>query len=302
MIPPLLRTLHTLARHELQDSIRSRRVIVLCLLYLAGSVAATLLFVAVLQKTERALAQGLGVAVAPGAGSVTATLWKSDGFRRVLTDLAGSDSLALKLLDIPPLALFYGWLSFAFAPTLVMLTSSSRIAEEVWSGSARFVMFRVSRLNWCTGKFIGQALQLLGALLLSAAGAWLVGYFRMSFFNGGATALAMLGFVLRAWVYSLTFLGLALAVSQWCAAPNLSLALGFLSLIVLSVISGLSGYFAGDGWRRVLDLVNALTPGGHDKDLWWGDAAHLVPAVTFLLALAFVYFAAGYARFSRRDL
>ncbi len=302
MIPTTLQTLRTLTRHELEDSVRSRRVIVLSLLYVAGSTAATLLFVAILQKVERQLAESLGVTVASGTGSVTATLWKSDGFRHILTSLAGSESLATTLLRVPPLALFYGWLSFTFAPALVMLTSTARISEEVWSGSARFVLFRTSRLHWCLGKFAGQAVQILGALLLSAAGAWLVGLLRMKSFEPAATALAMLGFVMRGWIYSLTFLGLALAVSQWCAAPNLALALGFFTMIGLAVLAGVSDHFAGEGWRRAWDLVHALTPGGHGTDLWWGDAAHLLPACVFLLSLAFVYLAAGYARFARRDL
>jgi ABC-type transport system involved in multi-copper enzyme maturation permease subunit len=302
MIPSTPKTLVTLARHELADSVRSRRVIVLSLLYVAGSMAATMLFVAILQKVERQVAQSLGVSAAAGAGNVTATLWKSDGFRSVLINLAGSDSLARTLLDVPPLALFYGWLSFTFTPALVMLTSSARIAEEVWSGSARFVLFRASRLHWCLGKFIGQAVQILGALLLSAAGAWLVGLIRMKSFEPAGTAGAMLGYALLAWVYSLTFLGLALAVSQWCSAPNLALAFGFLAMIVLAVVAGVSNHFAGEGWRRVLDLGYVLTPDGHSKALWWRDAAHLLPACVFLGSLAFVYFAAGYARFARRDL
>lgn len=302
MMPSPARTLWAIARHELTDSVRSRRVIVLILLYVAGSMAATLLFVNILQKIERQVADGLGVAVAAGAGNVTSALWKSDAFRRVLTGLAGDRELAERLLDIPPCGVFYGWLVFAFTPALVMLTSTTRIAEEIWSGSARYVLFRASRLQWCLGKFVGQAIQLLGALLLSAAGAWLVSWLRMKSFDPDATAWAMLLFAVRAWVYSLAFLGLALAVSQWCAAPNLALALGFLAMIVMAVLTGVAEHFAGEGWRRGWDVLLALTPGGHRSDLWWGDAAHGLPAMIFLGCLSFAYLAAGYARFCRRDL
>lgn len=302
MTPSPVRTLWTIARHELTDSVRSRRVIVLILLYVAGSMAATLFFITVLQKIEHQLAESLGVQAATGTGTVTATLWKSNAFRGILSQLTGNRELAETLLDIPPLGLFFGWLSFAFAPALVMLTSTSRIAEEVWSGSARFVLIRASRLYWCLGKFTGQAIQILGALLLSAAGAWLVGLLRMKSFEPAATAWAMLLFSGRAWVYSLAFLGLALAVSQWCAAPNLSLALGFLAMIALAIVAGVADHFAGEGWRRLWDVILALTPGGHKTDLWWGDAAHLLPACVFLVCLAFAYLAAGYARFARRDV
>ena len=78
--------------------------------------------------------------------------------------------------------------------------------------------------------------------------------------------------------------------------------MGFLALIVMAILSGVSNAFAGEGWRRIWDLVNSLTPGAHRLDLWWGDAAHAIPATVFLLTLCVVYLLAGYARFSRRDL
>ncbi|MEI6168402.1 MAG: ABC transporter permease subunit [bacterium] len=297
-----LHTIGHVAWHELVDSVRSRRVIVMGLLYLAGSIVATAIFITVLQKLEGQLTTTLGLATSAKTGSVTATLWKSDSFRQMMTALIGDKALARSLLDIPPLALFYGWLSFAFTPALVMLTSSSRISEEIWSGSARFVLFRIPRLHWCFGKFAGQAIQLALALLLSALGAWLTGLCRMTAFEPLATALAMLLFAGKAWLYSLAFLGLALGISQLCAGPNLALATGFLALIVMAILSGVSDAFAGEGWRRLWDLVNALTPGAHRLDLWWGDSAHSIPATVFLLTLCFVYLLAGYARFSKRDL
>ncbi len=305
-LPPRAEAIWRVARNELFDSIRSRRVMVLGLLYVAGSAAATALFISVLQKIERQLAESLGLAVASDAGSVTATLWKSDAFRRMATGLAGDKALAARLLAIPPLGIFYGWLSFAFAPALVMLTSATRISEEVWSGSARFALFRVGRLEWVLGKFAGQAAQLVPALLLSGAAAWLTGLLRMQAFEPAATARAVTVFALQAWLYAMAFLGLATAISQICAVPNLALAFGFVSLIALQVLTAVShhltSHYAAPAWRRVWDAVHALTPGGHRTDFWWGDAAHTIPATVFLLALGLCYLLAGYAAFSRRDL
>ena len=297
-----LRSIWTVARHELSDSIRSRRVIVLILLYVAGSVAGTALFVNLLQKIERQLVESMGLVAAGSTGSVTATLWHSDAFRHILSELVGDRQLAESLLGIPPLALFYGWLSFAFAPALVMLSSSARISEEIWTGSVRFVSFRVSRLHWCLGKFAGQAAQLFLALVLSAIGAWIVGRLRMHSFEPMASAQAMLVFSAKAWIYAIAFLGLATGISQLCATPNLALALGFTALITVTALGELSRYLAGDGLRRIWDLVNLLVPGGHRMELWWGDSAHMTPAVMWLAALGFAYLLAGYARFSRRDL
>lgn len=297
-----LRTVALVARHELTDSVRSRRVLVLVLLYLAGSIAATAIFITVLQKIEGQLVTTLGVAPSGQTGNVTATIWKSNAFREILIHLIGDRALAKSLLSVPPLALFYGWLSFAFAPLLIMLTSSTRVSEEIWSGSARFVLFRISRLHWIFGKFAGQAVQLLAALLLSAAGAWVTGLLRMHSFEPLASAQAMLLFSVKAWIYSLAFLGLATAISQLCAGPNLAVVFGFLALIGMTIVAAVSEHFAGDGLRRLWDAVNILTPESHRMDLWWGDLSHFVPATVFLVTLAALYLLAGYARFARRNL
>ena len=297
-----LPTLGIVAANELSDSIRSRRVIVMFLLYLAGAMGATALFITFLHSIEGQLVQTLGLDAPKDAGSVTATLWKSKPFRDLLSHLIGDKKLAETLLDVPPLALFYGWLSCAFTPLLVMLTASARISEEIASGSIRFVLFRAGRAPWLLGKFAGQAAQIFVALILSALGAWLIGWFRMTGYDGWPTAYHMLWFAVKAWLYSLPFLGLALGISQLCAIPNLALAFGFMSLVTASVLTSLSAWLAGDGWRRLWDLVNVLTPAAHRQALWWNDAEHLVPATVFLLTLSALYLFAGYARFVRRDL
>ena len=297
-----LRSILIIARNELSDSIRSRRTAVLLLLYLLGGLAASYIFVKTLQKIEAQVAESLGVQAVQQAGSVTAALWKSSGFRHVLIRLAGDKELAESLLSIPPLALFYGWLAFTFSPLLIMLTASSRMAEEVWAGSVRFVLFRASRAAWCIGKFIGQALQLLLALLLSAAGAWCMGRLLMGSFAPLANAAAMLVFVGKAWLYTFAYLGLASAISLLCRSPNLATALAVVALTVMAVLSRAAHFLAGAGWRRIWDFVELLTPAGHHNGLWHFDAAHLVPSAVYLLGLGCLYLLAGCAVMERRDV
>ena len=130
MIPTSLRAVLIVAGNELADSIRSRRVLVMVFLYLAGSVAATLIFLHVLHGIEGQLVETLGLSASGKTGGVTATLWKSNTFRQIMISLIGDKDLTQRLLSIPPLGLFYAWLSFAFAPFLVMLTSASRVSES----------------------------------------------------------------------------------------------------------------------------------------------------------------------------
>lgn len=297
-----LRSAIIVAGHELADSIRSRRALVVLILYFLGALAATLLFVKVLHEIENQLESALGVAKSGKAGGATSVLWKNEFFRDALIHLTGDRKLALELLSIPPLGVFYGWLSFTFAPFLVVLLSATRIAEEVWSGSVRFALFRTSRLAWCMGKFLGQACLVLAALLVSAAAAWLVGWYRLAAFDPAANAWAIAFFAIKSWIYALAFLGLAMGVSQTVSGANMAAALGFLALVVAGILGSVSDFLAGPGWRRVWELIHMLTPGGHQMDLWRMDAAHSLSAAVFLIALAVAYMLAGHARFSRRDL
>ena len=298
------RSAMTVAGHELIDSIKSRRAIILLVLYFAGSIAGTLIFIKVLHGVEDQVVKAMGLDPAKNAGGVTATLWESSAFREIIVHLTGNREVAEELLRIPPLALFYGWLSFSFAPLLVILTAAPRIAEEVWSGSVRFVLFRTSRGAWCLGKFVGQACQLFLALLLSAVGAWIVGFLRTDHFAAIPSAFYMLSFALKAWVFALAFLGLATGISQFFSSPNTASAISFIALIVLSILAGLSSHFANPNTigGRIWDLVNLLMPSGHKPDLWRTDPAHVLPAVIFLTALSFAYLLIGQSYFARRDL
>ena len=297
-----LRNTWTVARHELVDSIRSRRAIVLLILYVLGAVAATLLFVKLLHTLENQLEKAIGVAEAQKAGGTSSALWKNQMFKGMLSHVVGSDAAAIKLLSFTPLALFYGWISFTFTPLLVILMSSARISEEIWSGSVRFVMFRTSRLSWCAGKFAGQALQLLVALLLSALAAWVTGWFRLAFFAPLPNAIDLLVFALKAWVYSIAFLGLATGVSQAVASPNVATALGFVAMVVVGILHSIASWVTMQPWRMILETTDMMLPGGHQLDLWLTDAAHAVPAVLFVLCLGTAYALAGYVSFSRRNL
>lgn len=292
-----------MARHELADAVRSRRALVLLTLYLVGSVAATAIFATLLKHIEVEVSAAVGLESARQVGTVSSTLWKSKPFREMVIHLTGDRALGETLLQVPPVGLFYGWLSLTFAPLLVLMTAAGRMAEDIGDGSARFILFRSSRLDWCLGTFLGQAGQLLLALLLSALGAWVTGWWRLAgAFDAVATMQAMLWLAFKAWFYALAALGLALGVSQFFSSPHLATVVGFIVLVGLSVLAGLARHFSGDGLRRLWDLALLLTPGGHRLGVWHNDAAHLLPTMAYLVALAFVYLFAGYAYLARRDL
>ncbi len=296
-----LRDVVIIAGQEMTDSIRSRRALVVLALFLSISLAATLLSIKFLHAFEEALSGALMLDSSEHTGAVTATLWKNPSFREMIVHMTGDRDVALALLQFPPLSLFFMGIVFAFSPALVAFTSSARFAEEIWSGSIRFVCTRTTRLSWCIGKYFGQALQILIALLASVPVAWLCGWFSLEGFEGTATLIAMLIFAFKAWIYSMSYLGIIGCVSLFCRNPAMANALGVISVVAFSALFH-THHWAADGWRRIFDFPQMITPHYQYFDILRPDAGHVVPATIFLFAIGLGYLLIGYARLAKRDL
>ena len=276
------RTFHDasiIAVNELQDALRSRRGMVVLVLFLAAAIGGTLLSIAFIHSVERSLARALMLEPTEGTGSMTATLWKNQNFRKAVTDMVDDPDLAESLLSAPPLSLFFCGIVFFLSPMLVAMTSSHRLTEDVWTGASRFVLFRTSRLSWCLGKYAGQGAVLLIALLASVPAAWACGWFRMEDYPSWATLVSMTGFALKAWVYALAFLGLVTGVSLFVRSPGVATAVGVLGVAALSIQYHVAGRYSGEGWRMALELPRLLTPQAYQVDLLRPDWRHALPAV-----------------------
>ena len=288
-------------RYELADGLRSRRAAVVLLLYVAAAALTMNGTISILQRIETQLASVLQLEASDQAGVVTDALWKSNRFRHMVRDAVGDDSLVGDLFGIPPVVLIYGGLAFFYTPLLVMLVAATRIAEELASGSARYVLFRTSRLSWVTGKWLGQALMVGVALLMGAAAAWCVARFRMAATDPLATSLGMALWAGRTWIYSLAYIGLALGLSQLVRSPGKASALGLLSLFALSILAWAADRYYGEGVRQLWHLGNMLAPQALRFDLWRSRLPWIVPAGVHLVALGLCYLYAGYAWFRKRD-
>lgn len=298
----LFRDAGVVAWNEWQDSLRSRRGLVVLLLFLAGAVGGILMSIAFIHSVEKNLAKALILEPTEGTGSMTATLWKNASFRSTVTDLVDDPDLAEALLSAPPLSLFFCGIIFFLTPMLVAMTSSHRLTEDVWSGASRFVLFRTSRLAWCLGKFAGQGVVLLIALLVSVPAAWLCGWIRMEDYPVWATLVAMFVFAMKAWVYSLSFLGLVSGLSLFVRNPGVATAVGVLGLAAFSIVYHVAGHYSGEGWWIALELPRFLTPYAYHVDLLRPDWRHMFPSIITLITLSIAYLLAGYARLARRDV
>lgn len=297
-----LRDAWIVAAFDLGESLRSRKVLVFLVLYVAAAIASTLLFTEVLQDIEEELAETLLVARTDTPGSLTQAVMESPELLDVLSRLLRDRALASALVRLPPVALLYGWVTMTFAPAFVVLTSSDTIASEVSTGSVRFALARTDRGAWALGKLLGQAALLAVGVALGAAAAWITGWARLASFAPLDTALFMARYAATSYCFAFAHLGLALGVSQLTRSVPWSRALGLLALAAL---------FAANGWLGRDEVMQAapvlagsirtLLPAAHRLDLWRLELSAVLPAAVMLLALGVSFFALGHARFARRD-
>lgn len=297
-----LRDAAIVAAFDLGESLRSRKVLVFLVLYVAGAVASTLIFTEVLQTIEEELAEQLLVARTDTPGSLTEAVMQSPELHRVLARLVHDRELASALVRLPPIALLYGWVALTFGPIFVVLTSSDTIAAEVASGSARYALFRTDRAAWALGKLLGQAALLAVGVALGAVAAWITGWIRLSSFAPAQTALWLARYAATSYCFAFAHLGLALGASQLTRSVPWSRALG---LFALAFVFAAHGWLSRDAVHEVApvtsDSLRMIFPAAHRLDLWRLEPVPVLSSITILLALGGSYFALGHLRFARRD-
>jgi hypothetical protein len=286
----------------LGEALRSRRVLVLALLYVGGATVGSVLFIDLLAQIETTVARTLLVADASKPGAMTEAMLQSSEFRTMLARLVNSPELAERLIALPPLATFYGWLALTFVPVLVMLTSVESIAADLQTGAARFALVRTDRLTWAVGKLLGQTVLMIVSLALGALASLLVGFFRMAHFDFARTFSWLLLNSLSAAIYAFAYVGLALGLSQLTRSAYTARALGLMFLALFGIMRALlTSDWAEETVPVLAQSLVLIFPRTYQLDLWSGALDKQAPAVVMLLALGVTYFSAGYAYRRTKD-
>jgi ABC-type transport system involved in multi-copper enzyme maturation permease subunit len=206
-------------------------------------------------------------------------------------------------LRVPPVALFYGWVTMTLAPIFAVLTSSDAVSSDVASGAVRFAVARSDRAAFALGKLLGQTALSGVSVALGALGAWITGFAQLASFAPFETALFIGRYGVVCFAFAFAHLGLAVGVSQLTRSVPWSRALGLLGLAAVFAIHGLLGLDAVRSEAPAfVDSIRQLFPAAHRLDLFRPDLADAAPALLVLVAMGFFYFAAPLLRFQRRDL
>ena len=291
------------ALFELAAAVRTRRAIVLVALYLAASLLGMSGAITALGKMEDRLAEILQVEKVEGkSGVVSAALWKSKPFQHLVRSAVGDSLVYDDIVGKHPAELIYAWIVFLAVPLLTVLVATRRVAEEVKSGAAKYMLLRVTRLEWTLGKYLGLALLMLVGLLVGGIAAWIVAACRLSGADIPALLPAMIVWSLKAWFLSLAWLGLALGVSHLFKSGAKADAVAILLMIawaaIPSILNGLGTKILGG---HMLFLVR-LFPSSVDAALWRASFLPVAASATWLVMLGLLYLSVGHAVFARRDV
>lgn len=298
------RRLFQAAASELLSAVRSRRAIVVLVLYFAVSLLCMNVAISVLGKVEVHVSEALQVETSDTGrtGAASASLWRSRKFQHIVRGSISDAQLYDEIKDRHPAELLYAAITFFFIPLVTILVGANRIADDLRSGAVRYMITRVTRLEWSLGKYFGMALLLLLGLALGALGAWAVALARL----GGADILlllpAMLVWALKAWFLSLAWLGFAMCFSHMFRSGAAATATAIGAMIGSYLLSGVLSFCAGRGvLPGLFETIDLLHPASWKEGLWRTSLAPFGASAAFLAMLGFFYHMLGYATFARRD-
>jgi ABC-type transport system involved in multi-copper enzyme maturation permease subunit len=288
--------------YEWFTAMRSRRAVVVVLLFMAASVCTMNFCINALQKMEQELTKVLDLPETEQVGVVSKTLWQSKPFRRMMRHIVYNKDVYNDLVGRHPVELMYAWLVFFYTPLLVVLVSANRIADELGSGACRYVAFRCSRSLWSAGKYFGQAAIIAIALMLSGIGAWLMASIRMHE-AGWPLLIAITGWSIRSLIYALPFLGLSLGLSHLTRSGSKATIFAIMTLALCFLIEALAVVFRNaNDWKALFNYAGVFTPAAHKFFLWRSTPLSLAIGTLWMITLSLCYLIPGHLIFKYRDM
>lgn len=274
---------------DLRESLRTRRALVLVLLYLLIAGAASGIYV----RIVREITQRMDTLDVQG-GMASASAMQDEGYHMMLLFFAGGDGvLADHLATYPAMVLIFAWTSLAFLPWFIALTSYDQIAGDLHQRTIRYAALRTTRGAYVTGKLLGQAALVAGVAGLGMLPVVIIGALYLPNFAAIATITALLSTWPITVVSALAFLGVVSLASQLCRSPGAARAAALGLLLLVWILSLQSGVWA---WLGV------LSPWYWKPGLFQPGLLDRLVAVLGCLGLCAAYTGLGFLRFRRRDL
>lgn len=289
-----LRDAWLIASFDLRESLRTRRALVLAVLYLLIASVSSYTYVKAVSFAAETR-QGMG-----GSAEAAAALdmAQNAAYQGVLFLLARGDAgIASHLATYPVMVLNFVWFSLTFLPWLIAMTSYDLIAGELHHRTVRFVALRTSRGAFVVGKVLSQVLLIAVIAGLSMLPVIVVGAAFLRPFDAVATVVALA----QSWpilaLFAFAVLGPVALASQLARGPGAARALAIVLLFLLWLAS-----LATMLESPLASAVSLLSP--FTFKIWFFEPdltdRFLAAAASLLLCAAYTWI--GFQVFRRRDL
>jgi len=290
-----------IAGFDLRESIRTRRALVLALLYLLVASITSYIYVEVVRLAQEVTTEAIGQldnAANQAAAVAAAGAAQGAGYTGLLYVLAGGDQLiAGHLATYPPMVLVFAWFSLGALPWLIALTSYDLVAGDLHLRTVRFVALRTSRGAFVLGKLLSQVLLVALIAGLGMVPVLIIGSAYLPRFDVLGSFLALL----RAWpilaLFAFAVLGPVACASQLVRGPGAARALATFFLFVLWIV-GVWALFT----PAPFSLLRWLTPFAYKTAFFHPDLLHRLANTAGCIALCAGYTWIGFQVFRRRDL
>lgn len=293
------RRLGLVAQFELRDALRSKLALIVVALFAAGSAFGSFVFIKLYQQAELAARQLIADQTGLSPDAVELEEIRQQAMRGTFS-LLENESLKNALMELQPLAIFFGYASLQAVPLLVLALSAGAHAADIQSGTARFSLFRCNRPTWALGKTLGHAGLLGIGLLVAATVAGVLGISLQPEFSA-TTFVALYTASMRTWIYGLCYLAIYSGLSLITGTPLQARALSLLTLIGC----GIGHLVLGSQWAEEelppLALLRWIFPGAHEGGLWLGFSSSFFIAALALLSIGAAALSAGIWFFERKD-
>lgn len=287
------------ARFELAEAIRSRLFVVAMALYASGAALGSYVFIKTMAAAETAARHSLATSMGIDASQLPPDLVREKALP-MFASLVDDESIRQELLRMPPLSIFYGFMTLNLVAVLVVVISAGTMAADVYSGATRYSLFRCDRLTWATGKLLGQEAVLAAGLSVGALVAGGIGMAYEAHFQSESW-IWLLRTSFRAWLYANAYLGIFAGLSLVASSPLQARAFALFAWIGLGIAhSVVTAEFVN---QRIpwLHYLGWLLPAAHHRSLWSPSWSTYLPSALALLVMGGVGFMLGHRVFRGRD-
>ncbi len=287
-----------LTRHELVIAAKTKRLLVVSLVYVAAAVLGSLAYSYALREIEAAALAALDeTGMDPIRAAAAYTLTSNTAYTQLVAFFAGApvEELAESVLRSAPVPVYF-WASLTFLPFLIGFTSFDVVQSDLHNRTLCYSTLRASRRTLLLAKFVAHLITLTLVSGLAALAFLLLTTVMVKSVELGTTVPGML----RVWLFLIpvgaAYLALTTTMSTLTKRAAAALAFAVTGVFLLRVFYWL-GAIPEESSYALLRYLRYVSPVTYQDSLW--RAGILTP---FTGVLAFAVFTAVFLFLAERRL